>query len=303
MSNGSSGRPSRLSISRPRSATAGAVEDGDQELLHLPLGDLALPLEAAGEEGRLGRAVGVDRPHRVENAEQGGVAGVRLAGGEILARFLRRAFQPGDRVGLRVPEQVRIVDHRRRDLLADDAFHHLQDQPLAGEPVRIRIRIVGRQLIAQSPVADQPQALAERALPRRPLRGRHEPVQPQVVAGDVLLGGGVGAGNLLLHRRRHPQDEAVHQAGAGPGLAIPARPFGEPLRQGVDGEVEQGQKGHPGAEEVLVHVGGEVEIGQQAVRRAERAARYRRRWARSAPGAPRGGGRRSAPEPPPGGRR
>ena len=112
-------------------------QDRDQEILDLPLGDLALPLEAAGEEGRLGRAVGVDRPHRVEDAEQGGVAGVRLAGGEIPDPLCRRALHGSDLVGLGVPEQVGIVDHRRRDLLADDALHHLEDQPLPGEPVRL----------------------------------------------------------------------------------------------------------------------------------------------------------------------
>jgi hypothetical protein len=38
----------------------------------------------------------------------------------------------------------------------------------------------------------------------------------------------------------------------------------------MDGEVEQGEEGHLGAEEVLIHVRREVELGEQAVRRRER---------------------------------
>ena len=79
MSNGSSGRPSAARDQPPEVRHLGRGEHGDEEILDLPLGDLAVALEAAGDEGRLVGAVGIDLAHGVEDLEQGGVAGVGLA--------------------------------------------------------------------------------------------------------------------------------------------------------------------------------------------------------------------------------
>ena len=263
-------RPAEAGRNEPRELRhLGRGEHGDEEGLDLALGDLAVALEAAGDEGRLVGAVGIHFGDRVEDPEEGGVAGVRLARGKVPASSLpgRRTLRRPHLVRLRVPEEAGIVDHRRRDLLAHDALHDFQDEPLPGEACRARVRVVGGQLVPQPPVGDEPQALGERPLARR----RDQPVEAEVVGGDVLVRRREGPRRLLLHHRRHPDGEAVHQPRPRPGLPVPRGALLQALLQGVHGEVEEGQEGHPGAEEVLLHVRRQVEVGEQAVDGGDRA--------------------------------
>src|SRR5262249_60618196 len=93
----------------------------------------------------------------------------------------------------RVPVDARVVDDRRRDRLGDDALHHLDDRALLVAP--FGVGVVGLELVAQVPVADEAQPLGEQALALVP----DEVVHPDVVLGDVEVGGGGGARDLLLH--------------------------------------------------------------------------------------------------------
>ena len=79
MSNGSSGRPSRFSMTAARSFTSFEREDGDEQLFDLLLGDLPVELEPALDERRSGRAVRVGLTHRAEDVEELLVARVGLA--------------------------------------------------------------------------------------------------------------------------------------------------------------------------------------------------------------------------------
>ena len=151
-----------------------------QQRAHPRLRDLALQLEPARDVGRAIGEIGVRGRAALEVREQPGVAGVGLAGGvtpgwrrragsSIVAR--RRRLH---RVRDRVPVDAAGCRRPPPGSSADDALHHLLDQPLAGEAV-LR-RVVSLDLVAQIPVAEQPHALREQSLP----------VDEHVVHADVV---------------------------------------------------------------------------------------------------------------------
>jgi hypothetical protein len=136
-----------------------------EQRLHARLGQLAADLEAAGDRGRGEGHEGVLAAGGVELGEQLRVADIGLARAVEDHRTRRRvgldAVRGGRRhqVRDRVPVDPRVVDHRRGDRLGDDALHHRDDQPLAREPLGIAVAAL--ELVAQVPVADQPQPRRE----------------------------------------------------------------------------------------------------------------------------------------------
>ena len=171
-SKGSSGRPRRPLDER------GDLRDerrGEDLLEHRPdarLGDLAVLVEAARDQRRrrrrvrIGLAGGLEglQEHRVARVRLRRVGGLHVRGGGPVGVALERDL---DRVGDRVPVDVRVVDDGRGDRLRDDALHDLRDQALLGEAVPA-VRVVGLDLVAQVPVRQQAHASAGRgAAPSR----------------------------------------------------------------------------------------------------------------------------------------
>ena len=173
----------------------------------------------------------------------------------------------GHRVGLRGPVEQRVVDHRGGDLLADDAVHHPGDHPLPGQPARpIGVGVVRLQLVAQPPVADQPQAGGEQP----PAVGGEQVVHVDVVVADVGVGRGEGGADRLVDVGRHPLRKGVAEPRLGPLAAAPAHPLGQPLGEGGGGEVEERDEGDPVGEEVVGDVGAGAVSGEPAVEREQR---------------------------------
>ena len=227
------------------------LQRGDEQRLDLLLGDLALQVELPVDVRPIGRAERIDLAHRVKDVEELRVAGVRLAVGRSIL----------DLVVDRIPEHVGVVDHRRRDLLADDPLHDLEYHPLLRQPGRGGVGVMRAELVAQPPVGDEPQALGEQALSAR----INQAVHADVVVRDVLVRGSESLGGRLLHQGGHAQDEAVHHPGARPGRAVPYRPLLQPLLQRVHRKVEQGEEGRLRPEQVLVDMGRKVDRGEQLI--------------------------------------
>ena len=168
-------------------------------------------------------------------------------------------------VRVRAPQEVRVVDNCGWDLLSDDAVHDLGDHPLLDDA--LGLAVVRRELVAQPPVGDQSQTLREES----PAVCGDEPVHADVVAVDVLLGGGQGRGDPLQDRGGHAVGEAIHHSRAGPRLAVPSGPIREAIGERVDREVEQREVGDLRLEQVLISVNGEVDHRQPLIDRRNRS--------------------------------
>ena len=148
-----------------------------------------------------------------------------------------------------------------RDLLPHDALHDLLDRPLLREPVG-SFAVVRLQLVAQAPVRDEGRLRGEA---QGLVRGVDQAVHLDVVAGDVLVGGGERLRHLLGDLRRNAHRPAVHHARAGPALARPPSPLGEANRKRIHRVVQQREERDLRLEEVVVDVRGEVEVPQLQV--------------------------------------
>ena len=254
------------------------------------LGDLAVAIEAARDQGRRRRRVGILGALGGEVVEEHLVARVRLARG--VDRLRRRALldlggrRRRDLVGERIPVDGGVVDDHLRDRLVDDALHDLGDHPLLDEAALLE-RVVGLELVAQVPVAEQAQPARERP---RPGRAVDEVVHEDVVFGDVQPGRRLGGVAPRQHRRRHAPLERLRQAHLGPLPPRPLLALSEPLGERRQREVGERDERDLAGEEIVGEMGRRVELGSCACR-ARSPARGRARRAAGARAPSRGSGR------------
>ena len=152
--------------------------DALEQLLDARFGNLPVELEPPVDLGRREWRVLVRATRRAEVGEDHRVSRVlfpiarrHCLDGALSLRFhLFRldllGGSGGDAARVDEPVEPRVVDHRTRDRLCDDLLHDCCNEPLPREPERrVRFGVLGLDLIAQVPVADEPHAFGKQAPP------------------------------------------------------------------------------------------------------------------------------------------
>ena len=252
-SNGSSFRPSRFSTTAAMRGIERRREDLGEQRLDARLGNLAVHVEAAADERRLGRRVRVRGARGAPAGEEPLVARVRLRGRRTRASAAPPASTSDGGAAVTAfvngSQSTRgVVDDGRRDRLRHDALHDLRDEALLRQAV-LR-RVVRLDLVAEVPVREELQALRQQA---RPLRV-HDVVHPDVVLGDVELGVRRGLREALRDVGRDARLEPAREARLGPLPPRPRAALLDPLLERREREVQERDERDLLREEVLADV-------------------------------------------------